>query len=124
GGRARRPGAGGWARARAVALEALSGHVMSSVGEATHYHANYVAPYWGRELVKVSQIGAHIFYRWPGAWGQPAAFNGRYAGGEALWRAAGINLPAVGQDKVQAGPAEPPRPPTPGRPPTLAPDSH
>ena len=26
------------------------------------------------------QIGQHIFYRWPGAWGQPAAFSGRYIG--------------------------------------------
>jgi hypothetical protein len=31
-------------------------------------------------LAKVSQIGQHIFYRWPGAWGQPAAFTGRYIG--------------------------------------------
>jgi spore germination cell wall hydrolase CwlJ-like protein len=26
------------------------------------YHANYVAPSWGRRLNKVTQIGAHIFY--------------------------------------------------------------
>ena len=26
------------------------------------------------------KLGAHIFYRWPGAWGQPAAFTGRYIG--------------------------------------------
>jgi hypothetical protein len=28
----------------------------------------------------VAQIGQHIFYRWPGGWGQPAAFTGRYIG--------------------------------------------
>jgi hypothetical protein len=27
-------------------------------------------------------IGAHIFYRWNGIWGQPAAFRQRYAGVE------------------------------------------
>lgn len=31
-------------------------------------------------LAKVAQIGQHIFYRWPGAWGQPAAFSGHYIG--------------------------------------------
>ena len=51
-----------------------------AVGEATHYHADYVAPRWAPLLAKVAQIGQHIFYRWPGAWGQPAAFTGRYIG--------------------------------------------
>jgi spore germination cell wall hydrolase CwlJ-like protein len=27
------------------------------------YHADYVAPSWGRRLAKVDKIGAHIFYR-------------------------------------------------------------
>ena len=31
-------------------------------------------------LAKVAKLGAHIFYRWPGAWGTPAAFTGRYIG--------------------------------------------
>jgi hypothetical protein len=31
-------------------------------------------------LAKITRIGAHIFYRWPGAWGQRAAFTGRYIG--------------------------------------------
>ena len=74
----RPPVAWAWARARAVALEALSGHVEPEVGEATHYHAQYVAPGWGGELSKITQLGAHIFYRWNGAWGLPGAFNGRY----------------------------------------------
>ena len=50
------------------------------MGEATHYHADYVAPRWAPLLAKVAQIGQHIFYRWPGAWGQPSAFSGRYIG--------------------------------------------
>jgi hypothetical protein len=52
------------------------------VGEATHYHADYVLPYWRASLVKIVQIGAHIFYRWSGPSGAPGAFTGRYAGGE------------------------------------------
>ena len=69
-----------WPQAEAIARAALAGFVDSSVGEATHYHADYVAPRWAPLLAKVAQIGQHIFYRWPGAWGQPAAFVGHYIG--------------------------------------------
>ena len=58
------------------------------MGPATHYHADYVAPYWAPTLVKLAQIGAHIFYRWTGPQGELSAFNGRYAGGEANLTAA------------------------------------
>ena len=37
-----------------------------SVGSATHYHADYVFPRWGPQMVKIVQLGAHIFYRYPG----------------------------------------------------------
>ena len=76
----RTPEAGAWKQARAIAEAALAGYVERSVGEATHYHADYVAPRWAPLLAKVRQIGAHIFYRWPGAWGRPQAFVGRYIG--------------------------------------------
>ncbi|HEY5006451.1 MAG TPA: cell wall hydrolase [Caulobacteraceae bacterium] len=72
-----------WAGARAVAVRALNGYVMPAVGEATYYHADYVQPYWAPSLVKITQIGAHIFYRWTGPGGAPAAFTGRYSGHEA-----------------------------------------
>ena len=71
-----------WDRAQAVARRALSGFVMKDVGVATHYHADYVAPYWAPTLVKLKQVGTHIFYRWTGPSGTLAAFKGRYAGGE------------------------------------------
>jgi hypothetical protein len=71
-----------YARAEDYARDALNGAVVSEVGTATHYHADYVSPYWGPSLVKIGQVGAHIFYRWPGAPGLPSAFTGRYRGGE------------------------------------------
>lgn len=77
------PEAGLWRRARAVAERALNGYVDKQVGSATHYHAQYVAPYWAPTLVKMTQVGQHIFYRWTGPWGEPPAFTGRYAGNEA-----------------------------------------
>jgi spore germination cell wall hydrolase CwlJ-like protein len=81
---ARRPSAAGWQRAERIAQEALDGRVQPLVGEATHYHTMWVVPYWQASLVKVTQIGAHIFYRWNGALGEPAAFQAKYAGGEPL----------------------------------------
>ena len=76
----RRPAAAAWNQAEQIARAALAGYVERSVGAATHYHADYVAPRWAPMLAKVAKLGQHIFYRWPGAWGQPAAFTGRYIG--------------------------------------------
>ena len=76
----RAPAPGAWREAKAVAAAALLGFVETSVGSATHYHANYVAPRWAPMLTKITQLGTHIFYRWPGSWGQRGAFTGRYIG--------------------------------------------
>ena len=76
------PDARYWARAETVARQALDGFVEPGVGSATHYHADYVAPYWAPTLVKMTQVGAHIFYRWTGPMGEPPAFTSRYLGGE------------------------------------------
>lgn len=59
-----------WAAARGLSEKALDGAVDTTVGQATHYHANYVVPWWSSALERVSQIGAHIFYRWPGGRGR------------------------------------------------------
>jgi spore germination cell wall hydrolase CwlJ-like protein len=83
------PAAGAWARAKAVAERALGGYVAKDVGEATHYHTNYVLPWWAPTVTKIAEVGTQIFYRWPGALGMPAAFNGRYAGGEHVGAVAG-----------------------------------
>jgi spore germination cell wall hydrolase CwlJ-like protein len=78
----RRPMPAYWARARAIAWEMLSGKVFAPVGWATHYHTNYVVPYWSSSLVKAAVIGTHIFYRWTGSWGRAPAFADRHAGNE------------------------------------------
>jgi hypothetical protein len=59
----RRPSPSAWSRARAVAERTLDGFVMTAVGSATNYHADYVRPYWSAALTRIVQIGAHIFYR-------------------------------------------------------------
>lgn len=72
-----------WQRARAVAANALSGHVDTAVGLATHYHTDWVYPYWSPSLRKLAQVGTHLFFGWPGSWGGPGAFGKTYRGNEA-----------------------------------------
>ena len=94
----RRPVPALWNRARQVAAEMLNGAVYAPVGHATHYHANYVVPYWASSLVKTSVEGAHIFYRWAGNWGRAAAFSDRWSGSEgnpAKLRLAALSAPHV-----------------------------
>lgn len=78
----RTPSAAGWARARKIAEAALSGSIYAPVGWATHYHTNWVVPYWASSLVKAANVGSHIFYRWTGGWGRGPAFNRRHSGTE------------------------------------------
>jgi spore germination cell wall hydrolase CwlJ-like protein len=84
---ARAPMTSEWRRARKIAWAALNGAVHRAVGQATHYHANYVLPYWASSLVKTHVEGVHIFYRWSGGWGRPAAFSQAYAAKEPDSRA-------------------------------------
>ncbi|HEY6661859.1 MAG TPA: cell wall hydrolase [Sphingomicrobium sp.] len=52
-----------WATAQGVTRVALTNVVPSLSNDVLWYHANYVAPSWGRRLNMASRIGAHIFYR-------------------------------------------------------------
>jgi hypothetical protein len=36
---------------------------VSQVGKATHFHTTSVSPEWGAKLLRVAQVGLHIFYR-------------------------------------------------------------
>jgi spore germination cell wall hydrolase CwlJ-like protein len=52
-----------WAYAQALTRIAVGGLADALPGDVLWYHADYVAPSWGRRLAKVDKIGAHIFYR-------------------------------------------------------------
>jgi spore germination cell wall hydrolase CwlJ-like protein len=78
-----------WTRSKQVAEEALKGHVFAPVGHATHYHADYVLPYWADSLDKSVQIGRHIFYRLRSSLGDARAFSQRYGGSEPPFREPG-----------------------------------
>jgi hypothetical protein len=63
----RRPSPQAWRDAETIARAALNGYVDPAVGGATHYHADYVVPVWAATMLKLTKLGRHIFYRWPGA---------------------------------------------------------
>lgn len=71
------PGTRDWAQARLLADAALNGAVDPIVREATHFHADYVNPWWASKLEPISKVGAHIFYRWAGR-------QGKLGSGQAL----------------------------------------
>ncbi len=82
-----------WARVRTIAQQALAGYVSADAGLSTHYHADYVVPYWSGIMVKTAVIGQHAFYRMPDGYGSPSAFNSHYQQSEpqvAFGMAAGL----------------------------------
>lgn len=72
-----------WARAQANADSMLSGTTYPKVGLATHYHTDWVRPYWSDSLEKIAIVDTHLFFRWPGYWGTPGAFRGAVSGNDA-----------------------------------------
>lgn len=54
-----------WVEAQMLAYQMIEEKKFVGLTEgATHYHANYVKPYWAKDLQLVGRIGEHIFYRW------------------------------------------------------------
>ena len=55
-----------WAESQAVARTVLDRGVrVPSLVQSTYYHADYVNPLWAKSVVKIQQIGQHIFYKKP-----------------------------------------------------------
>ena len=94
-----------WRQSQDEAAAALRGKVYPGVGMATHYHADYVFPSWATRLEKVAVIGQHLFYRWPGGWGQRSAFSARYNGTEPALAAVGLILPVTPPPLLDLPPA-------------------
>jgi hypothetical protein len=90
--RRREPAA--WARARSVAQQALNGYVMAGVGHATHFHLASLGVAWSGQMIRIAQVGQHVFY----------AFGGRHSALAA--RAVSVSDPAPD--------APPPGPPADG----------
>ena len=55
-----------WERSKRLSNQVLEGQIwLKSIGHATHYHADYVAPRWRRKMHRLKKIGRHIFYKAP-----------------------------------------------------------
>lgn len=56
-----------WEESKTLAWAMLAENSLHNFADftkgSTHYHATYVSPYWKDAFTKISQIGAHIFYR-------------------------------------------------------------
>jgi spore germination cell wall hydrolase CwlJ-like protein len=52
-----------WDRARRIAERALSGVRLADIGKATHFHTTECQPDWGPQMLRVAQVGLHVFYR-------------------------------------------------------------
>ena len=52
-----------WKMAVEIASEVMYGNVvMDNLGEAFHYHADYVNPTWAKKKIMIAKIDDHIFY--------------------------------------------------------------
>ncbi|MGE5567328.1 MAG: cell wall hydrolase [Parcubacteria group bacterium] len=67
--------AAAWRESRRIAQRALAGAVVANIGNATHFHTLGVNPGWGSNLMRVAQVGYHVFYRMGGRAGRPGAFT-------------------------------------------------
>ena len=96
----RQPNARLWESAGAIAKSALLGYVYKPIGHATHYHAEYVVPYWASSMAKVNAIGLHDFYRWPGTWRAATYFSQRYANAEPAVGGVQDSLPIIPDNQM------------------------
>lgn len=78
----RTPSPAAWQRARDLAERMLGGAIDPRVGLATHYHTDWVVPYWSASLDKITAVDTHLFFRWKGYWGTPPAFRVAQGGAE------------------------------------------
>lgn len=73
--RRRQPGAAAWRSAQGLAMAMLDDTVDERVGLATHFHTDWVVPYWSASLDKLTEVRTHLFFRWKGYWGTRPAFR-------------------------------------------------
>ena len=78
---------------RAARAAGAERQVYAPVGNATHYHTDWVFPYWSPKLEKLARVETHLFFRWPGL-GQRQGLRMPYRGGEPdVWQQDAAALP-------------------------------
>ena len=51
------------ANVRRAVANVMTNSIIDFTKGATHYHANYVKPYWAEDMQRTVVVGKHIFYR-------------------------------------------------------------
>jgi len=54
-----------YAKEIAIITIMVYGREYDPTNKATHYHAHYVKPDWGKKQFQTAQIGSHLFYKLP-----------------------------------------------------------
>ena len=57
-----KPSGQAWADSQWIAHRVLGGDRVHPLKEAMYYHADYGSPKWKKSVVKLQQVGQHIFY--------------------------------------------------------------
>ena len=57
-----KPSGQAWSDSRWIAHRVLHGDRVQPLKDAMYYHADYVSPKWKNSVVKIRQVGQHIFY--------------------------------------------------------------
>ena len=52
-----------WRDSQLIAQMVIDKEISLDVKGATHYHADYVEPYWARHQTMLFKLGKHIFYK-------------------------------------------------------------
>ena len=78
--RRRQPSPAAWRSAQGLATAMMEDTIDERVGLATHFHTDWVVPYWSDSLDKLTNVRTHLFFRWRGFWGTAQALAARYRG--------------------------------------------
>jgi spore germination cell wall hydrolase CwlJ-like protein len=89
-----------WNEARAIAARVLSGNVTRYVGSATHYHTTSVSPFWAPQMLRVAQVGVHVFYKF-----SPRNLRPLPAEAPAMAEVMLVSLPAAQAPDLQVSPS-------------------
>jgi len=57
-----KPSGQAWLDSKWIAHRVLHGERVTPLKDAIYYHADYVSPKWKNSVVKLQQVGQHIFY--------------------------------------------------------------
>ena len=88
-----------WNQARGIAARVLAGNATGYIGSATHFHTTAVSPLWAPQMLRVAQVGVHVFYKF-----SPRKLRALPAGQAAMEKAVLISLPTAQAPDVQVSP--------------------